>query len=84
MIKLMKNYPKITAAIVLVFVLVISIIVKQLVPLFVNNEEQTVSSANKQYINRTNEYRTYCQQYSGRRGRNADSMGTVYEFDYEQ
>lgn len=44
MIKLMKNYPKITAAIVLVFVLVISIIVKQLVPLFVNNEEQTVSS----------------------------------------
>ena len=40
----MKNYPKITAAIVLVFVLVISIIVKQLVPLFVNNEEQTVSS----------------------------------------
>ena len=44
MIKLMKNYPKITAAIVLVFVLVISIIVKQLVPLFVNNEGQTVSS----------------------------------------
>ena len=40
----MKNYPKITAAIVLVFVLVISIIVKQLVPLFVNNEEQIVSS----------------------------------------
>ena len=40
----MKNYPKITAAIVLVFVLVISIIVKQLVPLFGNNEEQTVSS----------------------------------------
>ena len=40
----MKNYPKITAAIVLVFVLVISIIVKQLVPLFVNNEGQTVSS----------------------------------------
>ena len=40
----MKNYPKITAAIVLVFVLVVSIMVKQLVPLFVNNEGQTSSS----------------------------------------
>ena len=40
----MKNYPKITAAIVLVFVLVISIIVKQLVPLFANNEGQPLSS----------------------------------------
>ena len=40
----MKNYPKITAAIVLVFVLVVSIMIKQLAPLFVNNEGQTSSS----------------------------------------
>ena len=40
----MKNYPKITAAIALVFVLVISIIVKQLVPVFQQNEGQPVSS----------------------------------------
>ena len=39
----MKNYPKITAAVVLVLVLVISIIVKQSVPLFVKNEGQSVS-----------------------------------------
>ena len=90
----MKNYPKITAAIVLVFVLVISIIVKQLVPLFVNNEGQTVSSQTSSIaaeqtntepvVSNTEEEEEENAPPEEPVNASAGSMGTVYEFDYEQ
>lgn len=80
----MKNYPKITAAIVLVFVLVISIIVKQLVPLFVNNEEQTVSSQ----ISSIATEQTNTEPIVSNTAEEEEEMRAVwvpvYEFDYEQ
>ena len=77
----MKNYPKITAAIVLVFVLVISIIVKQLVPLFVNNEEQIVSSQ----ISSISTEQTNTEPIVSNTAEEAEEMRAVWvPFDYEQ